>query len=305
MIQCIQYRKSSFLESRDWQTIPWEQTPKDVHQKLLDKGFALAALLEMLDSANLMGPDCSLEDLSTSLQRLSDLNFQMEQWFDELLAECPTPLYWPTEATPPLPSSPPTDWSINEDPDPNSLPSFVFPSLRIANITVTYWALRTVLSNAIAIVCGVILTADDILTRVEDPSQSAILRENAQSLLSRHGSIIRLELATKIMQSMRFCLSDAMGLLGAQKSLFSLRTALFTLRRYPGQELKWCQAVYEKVDSKRGLRYAREIAKIDKGLGTGVVASLSTGGQHGESSATGKPAPYLTIGDRLADRLVI
>lgn len=305
MIQCIQYRKSSFLGSHDWQTIPWEETPRDVHQKLLDKGFALAALLEMLDSANLMDPASKIEDLSACLQRLSDLNFQMEQWFNELLAECPTPLYWPTEANPPLSSSPPTNWYINEDLEPSSLPSFSFPSLRMANITVTYWALCTILSNAVAIVCSAILAVDEDLTQLGDPSQSSILREHAQSLLSQHGSMIRLELAIKIMQSMRFCLSDAMGLLGAQKSLFSLRTALFTLRRYPGQELKWCQAVYEKVDSKRGLRYAREIAKIDKRLGTGVVASLMRGGQHGESLATGKPAPYLAIGDRFADRLVI
>lgn len=54
-----------------------------------------------------------------------------------------------------------------------------------------------------------------------------------------------------------------MGLMGAQKSLFALRTALFVLQRHPGQELKWCQAMYQELDGKKGLRYAREIAKLE------------------------------------------
>jgi hypothetical protein len=55
-----------------------------------------------------------------------------------------------------------------------------------------------------------------------------------------------------------------MGLLGAQKSLFALRVALLALRRHPGEELKWCQAVYQEFDDRKGLRYAREMAKLDK-----------------------------------------
>lgn len=54
-----------------------------------------------------------------------------------------------------------------------------------------------------------------------------------------------------------------MGLWGAQKSLLALRTALFSLRRHPGEELKWCQAVYQEMDNRKGLRYAREIANLD------------------------------------------
>lgn len=55
-----------------------------------------------------------------------------------------------------------------------------------------------------------------------------------------------------------------MGLVDAQKSLFALRTALFSLRRYPGKEaLEWCRAIYEEVGEKQGLRYAREIGRMD------------------------------------------
>ena len=65
------------------------------------------------------------------------------------------------------------------------------------------------------------------------------------------------------MRSMAYSLNDSMGLLGAAKSLFPLRVALFALRRQPGEELKWCQAVYQELETKKGLRYAREIAKLD------------------------------------------
>ena len=80
-------------------------------------------------------------------------------------------------------------------------------------------------------------------------------------LLATHTNTRRLELATNIVLSMPYCLNDNMGLMGAQKSLFALRTALFALHRHPGEELKWCQAMYQELESKKGLGYAREIAK--------------------------------------------
>ena len=74
-----------------------------------------------------------------------------------------------------------------------------------------------------------------------------------------------------------------MGLLGAQKSLFALRVALFSLRRHPGEELKWCQAMYQEFDNRKGLRYAREIAKLDGKYSAAGRDSLPMGvsPQHG------------------------
>ena len=225
---------------------------KDVYQELYDKGFALAALLEELDNARLTKENTDISILSGFLGRLSNLDDEMNVWYREILKVSPPPLYW----------------HLEEAVQPRTLPPFVFHTLRLANITVTYWGLGLILSNTIALTCQQVLT-----TITQLPAQSSLsssprasqeLETMSVRLLEVHKSSHRLELATNIIRSMPYCLNDNMGLMGAQKSLFAMRTALFALQRYPpGEELKMCQAMYQELHSKKGLRYAREIAKLD------------------------------------------
>lgn len=260
MIQCIQYRKSAFLGSSEWLTLPWSETGKDVYQQLYDKGFALAALLEGIDNARLTNENTNISIVSEYLARLSSLDEELNLWYREILRETSSPLYWHTQSTS-------LGWHLKETVESLTVPPFAFHTLRLANIIATYWALRLILSNTIALACQHVLSTN---TRVPSHSSSSTLRQSSQDLetmtfhlLEIHTRPHRLELATNIIRSMPYCLSDNMGLMGAQKSLFALRTALFALQRYPGEELKWCQAMYQELDSKKGLRYAREIAKLD------------------------------------------
>ena len=264
MIQCIQYRKSSFLGNPEWLTQPWSTTGKDVYQELYDKGFALAALLEELDNARLTKENTDISILSELLGRLSSLDEEMNLWYREILEVSPPPLYWHTQTTS-------LGWHLGEAVEPRTLPPFAFHTLRLANITVTYWGLGLILSNTIALTCQQVLTTITGMPAQSSSSTSprAIhdLETTSVHLLEVHKSSHRLELATNIIRSMPYCLSDNMGLMGAQKSLFAMRTALFALQRYaPGEELKWCQAMYQELHSKKGLRYAREIAKLDWNL---------------------------------------
>ena len=264
MIQCIQYRKSSFLGDPEWLTLPWSTSGKDIYQQLYDKGFTLAALLEYIDNARLTTENTNTLILSEFLKRLSSLDEEMNLWYREILMESPSPLYWHTESAS-------LGWHSKEAVEPRTLPPFAFHTLRLANITVTYWGLGLILSNTIA------LTSQQVLTTIAQvPAQSSFstlhrasqdLETMSRSLLDIHTSSHRLELATNIIRSMPYCLNDNMGLMGAQKSLFAMRTALFALQRYPsGEELKWCQTMYQELHSKKGLRYAREIAKLDWNL---------------------------------------
>ena len=278
MIQCIQFRKSSFLGDSDWLTIPWGDTGKEIYQRLYDKGFALGALLEEMDNTNLTTAETRIWQLSSYLQRCSEMHLDFEAWYQELLMQSPSPLYWITKSNIPPDSireSPPIDAS-----DSQTLSPFSFPSLRLAYITATFWALKLILSSTIALTCGAILSRGNATQSFSAHSHPAVeLRNVAHRLLSQHGSHQRLELATNIMRSMAYSLNDSMGLLGAAKSLFPLRVALFALRRQPGEELKWCQAVYQELEMKKGLRYAREIAKLDgKYSATGLAA------QHGSEA---------------------
>ncbi len=262
MIQCIQFRKSSFFGDSDWLTIPWGNTGKDICQRLYDRGFALGALLEEMDSADLTNAETRTSQFSSNLQRCSELRVDFGGWYQELLQQSPSPLYWTTKST--IPSDSAQESLTDDASESQILSPFSFPSLRLAYITATFWALKLILSSTIALTCGAILSsASANQSSSVDHYLAVDLTNTAHRLLSQHSSLQRLELATNIMRSMPYSLNDSMGLLGAAKSLFPLRAALFFLRRQPGEELKWCQAVYQELESKKGLRYAREIAKLD------------------------------------------
>ena len=242
-------------------TLPWSETGKDVYQQLYDKGFALAALLEGTDNARLTNENTNISIVSEYLERLSGLDEELNFWYREVVRESLSPLYWHTQSTS-------FGCHLKEIVEPRTVPPFAFHTLRLAHIIVTYWALRLILSNTIAFACQHVLSTNN---RV--PSSSFISHQTSQEvetmtfhLLEIHTRSHRLELAKNIIRSMPYCLSDNMGLMGPQKSLFALRTALFALQRYPGEELKWCRAMYQELDSRKGLRYAREIAKLDGGF---------------------------------------
>ena len=264
MSQCIQYRKSSFLGNPEWSTLPWSDTGKDIYQQLYDKGFALAALLEEIDNARLTKENTNLSILSEFLGRLSSLDDELNLWYREITKESPSPLYWHTQSTS-------LGGHLKEAVEPRTLPPFAFHTLRLANIIVTYWGLGLILSNTITLDCQQVLT---MIAQVPAQSSSSTSPQASQDLeimslhlLETHTRPHHLKLATNIIGSTPYCLNDNMGLMGAQKSLFALRTALFALQRYPpGEELKWCQAMYQELNSKKGLKYAREIAILDWNL---------------------------------------
>lgn len=253
MIECIQYRKSTFLGNLEWLTLPWSETGKDVYQQLYDRGFALAALLEVIDNARLTNENTDILTVSEYLGRLSELDEQLDLWYCETLKESPSPIYRHTQSTSPA-------WHLKEAAEFRTLLPFTFHTIRLANIIVTYWRLKLILSNTIALVCQHVLSSNvQMLSQSlssTSPQTNQELETMSLYLLETHTSTHRLELATNIIRSMPYCLNDNTGLMGAQKSLFALH-------RYPGEELKWCQTMYQELDSKKGLRYAREIANLD------------------------------------------
>ena len=259
MIQCIQYRKSTFLGSLEWLTLPWSDVGKDIYQQLYDKGFVLAALLEGMDNAGFTNGNNHISMLSELLGCLSRLDKEMSFWFQRIQKESSSPLYWHDES---LSHS----WHSEGALQPCKLPPFAFRNLLLANTIVAYWGLQLVLSNTIALACEHVLSMSPQISAQSSSNTSPRTFQDLQTislqLLEAHAGPCRLELATNIVRSMPYCLNDDMGLMGAQKSLFAMRVSLFELQSHPHKELKWCQAMYQDLYSRKGLRYAREIAKL-------------------------------------------
>ena len=271
MIQALQNRKASPLGNHEWCTRPWVQKrkggcpEKDSTQRLYDHGFALAALFEEIDTANLPDPETEISTFNKYLRRCSALEAKINLWYQNLARQSSTPLYWLT---------PPNDDIDITTAEVDSWRPFSFPDLPIAITTITFWGLKLALSNTIAIICSLVLSRNAPDQHKEDLQGFAALQQTAHLLITQHGDKGRLENATNIIRAMPYCLHDSTGLLGPQKSLFALRAALLSLRKTPGEELDRCLRTYQELVETKGMGYAREVGKVN--VKCGAAAGKTT-----------------------------
>ncbi len=281
MVQALQNRKASPLGYPEWCTRPSarhkKQNPeKYLIQRLYDHGFALAALFEEINEANLLSPEANISLLTKYLRRCSALDATFNLWYHELTRQSSTPLYWLT---------PPNDGVRHNVTASTIRQPFSFPDLGAAITLNTFWGCKLALSNTIAIICASVLSTDANNLREDNPPSLAALEQTARQLLLQHGDTGRLETATNIIRSMPYCLHDSMGGLGPQRSLFPLRAALLSLRRSTGEELDWCLRMYQELVERKGLGYAREVGKVntkDKVEAAKAMDAIRLAPGHGE-----------------------
>jgi hypothetical protein len=111
---------------------------------------------------------------------------------------------------------------------------------------------------------SLIISEDDLRTHFQ---AKALVQSVSKKCAHAH----RFKLASKIMQSVPYCNTDSMGLLGAQKCIFPLRTALTAFEAAPGRELARCCEVYSELFTRRKVRFARDLA-MDNAIDANLMA---------------------------------
>lgn len=257
MISCLQDRRNSVLASAKWLARDWDETSNSLHPTIYDKGLVLASLLEEIDKANLSTANDST--LFYFLQRCLGMDTDLDIWYEEFVIRTPSSSYWPT----------PTVINSNEPGStlgPRGLPRLSFLNLSIASTTVTFWALKIIISNTIATACSTIFSStsrresvaslnavettsslDEVIDNSDPAASLDEVTAKAQRLSNQYNLSQRKDLATSIIRSMPYCLNFNMGLLGPQRAFFALRTALGMLRSNPSPEQKWLKSNHKKL----------------------------------------------------------
>lgn len=236
MIRSLQYRKTSRLKSLIDKIEWW-----DLQGKLFAKGHTIGSLLEELDLYKTSGQH-SLAASAQYLKRCVELNAELICWYDDLVIDSPSPIYW-----------------MN---DQEGLPGEIsFANLSLAHLMQDFWALRLVLTTTISIICsqapeGVPITFRNMLKQLD----------------TEHGKASQVELATKIMESMPYCMKDEHGASSAQKCLLSGRIALFALRRHSSEQLVKYETIFRDLSDKKGLRFAQDISRAEQTRWTPVIS---------------------------------
>lgn len=258
MISCLQDRRTSVLATAKWLARDWDDTSNSLHPSVYDKGLVLASLLEEIDNANLSSTNDSTQFYF--LQRCLGMDTELDIWYEEFTIRTPSSSYWPTPTV--IRSEAPSS-----TPGPKGQPRLSFTNLSIASTTITYWALKIIISNTIATACSTILSStsprpsieslhtvetissghDEVPDNTDPASSPDEVIAKAQRLSKQYSFIQRKDFATLIVRSMPYCLNFNMGLLGPQRAFFALRTALGMLRSNPSPEQKWVKSNHKKL----------------------------------------------------------
>ena len=300
MIQAIQFRKTNFLGSELWMTVPWQNYSKNMEQKLYDFGFRIAATIEGLDRLPEV-PDAQerAHTISRSVLQISQIDTNMDDWYNELCLENEF-LFW---------RLPPADpHNINFD-DPSTMETIGFPDLDMAHLMSVFWVLKLMCSMTANQMCFRFVaeaqsqrqqasqdsfappnTANSQDYPRSAPSVLAQLAQIVRNMAQRHNAAHRLTLASNIVRSVPYFLGDEMGLMPAHMILLPIRVALYELQNsklvtddivegkpqepYPiGDEvhssynlekqtmLKICLTLYNQLIEVKGLGYAVQIGR--------------------------------------------
>ena len=259
MITCLQERRGSVLATAKWLARDWDETSNSLHPSVYDKGLILAALLEEIDNASLSSASDSTRFYF--LQRCLGMDTDLDIWYEEFNIRTPSSSCRPTPVV------------INADScsanlGPKGQPRLSFANLAIASTTVTFWALKIIISLTIETTCSTILSStsrrqsvvshntieslpsshEEETTDNSDPASSVDeVIAKAQRLSNQYNLAQRKGFATLIVRSMPYCLNFSMGLMGAQRAFFALRTALGILKKPPGPEQTWVTSNHKRL----------------------------------------------------------
>lgn len=266
MIQDIQHRQASALTRAEWQAIPFRQHIKGPDQKLYDIGAEVSSVVSRVENSKsrvILDGQAYVSERVALLEECKKLQIKMAAWLGKLNEEIPPPHHWPESATMRNP--------VDDLEKRKIFPvAFRFPNLFIAKIMLDYWALSIILDST-TLRLYLTLKGEGNLR----PGQAAHLADywnmDAAASVSNQFVVSRLEVAQSvriikkfadnIAQSMEYCLSEEMGVLGSQWALFAFQAALQTYSYFPdSKELHWLQALNDRICDGKGVKFSRMIA---------------------------------------------
>lgn len=260
MVLCIQQRSLALVGSLDGKDAIWPCS-KTLEQKLYDKGFVFAGILEDIDRMSC--PESTSRPVSGLFSlpgRCQALNSELGTWLKELLEVAEAKHTWRAF----LPQL------RNESQEP-----IVFPDLRLAHLLVCFWALRMVVTLVLASLSKSYPQAKEkatpgTATRIPNAASTEIPQSTGASQSvgkippAKELFATTMQLADLILRAMPYCTSDEVGLASCFRSLFGLRGVLGVMRlntQYT-EKLRTCQAMIARLTEERGVCFAADIARL-------------------------------------------
>ncbi|KAH7140878.1 hypothetical protein EDB81DRAFT_655438 [Dactylonectria macrodidyma] len=163
----LRQRKATFLAQPEWIEKPWNTTPKDHHDVLMDLFLQFPNILNKIDAlGHDASPQKAVAGCAGILQDCQRLEADLGAWLSGYRVAAAGPLYWPELST------------IVSETDSLELGklfpvSVCFPSFRVAETMVLYWTLGVLLHFHAYKIQQKLCAAQDLVATYHDETHSA------------------------------------------------------------------------------------------------------------------------------------
>jgi hypothetical protein len=138
MVEALEVRQSTFLTDAPWTDSPYEITPKNPSDQLLDFLGLTSIILKRLDGLKHLRSDMYLPTALGIIDSCWKIDADLDLWYKDLEEKSPGPLYWPK-------------FSVDEDPTSDSELGKLFPvayhfvDVRMAHVVTLFWTTQLIL----------------------------------------------------------------------------------------------------------------------------------------------------------------
>jgi hypothetical protein len=246
--------KQTFLDKKEWRTIPWTVEPKEVLDRFLDVFLGGVAILWEADLLQWTKDKRDLMAIGVQLiNKCWDFDQELQSFYESLKTTYGKPLFWPV-------------MTYDDSPHSDSLAStrFEFAEMNIATTMMLYWATLTVLWSGMARMYNLVdEIAEDIIPSLKRSSAASVDMTQIYKLLGlpeRGRSQDFIITARKVCQSVESCMSNDMSRRTIVAPLTMICDTLIPWKKYD-EEIKFIVSKLAFVE-KNGMKIVPYIADL-------------------------------------------
>lgn len=246
LLDAIHNRMPTFLEQEKWKLIPFSESAPSHIQQLINKTTVLPSILERIDILLCSDNESSHSKAEEIQMDLYSVLLDHDKWENTFASGYEGPISWPVLANfTELDSDSPTDVGVA-----SVFPtSIFFPNITVANTMIHYWSFTVVILSSLQTVYAFLQSSG-----LDCPSRTS---QCSYEILQAR----KLDLASKICQSMEYLMQKEMKLYGPASTFQPLAIAkkVFRDAGTDGQrQYDWCQQL-ARLLVKRGLILAEHV----------------------------------------------
>lgn len=278
ILVCMANNRTSFLSTPLWMDGPFKVQGKGPLDRLVDCLCQAPAIYEAAETVSRLGPTRKLEFHIDSIAKCWEMDSTLQEVYNSLKEDFPSPMFWSVLATEPNPADDPVRGKVFPV-------SYQFPDLTVARSLMFYWSCRLMVWTGFFYLYRGILNIEieEAEARCQNYPKCAILSEttcHCRHLVAKSPGRYQYDqarlrpldfrtdlksLTDNVCQSVEYCMKTGIGVFGLWSVSTPLTIVYETAKNFPNfdREIAWMEATLRELQ-RNGLRIIQYSTTIDQ-----------------------------------------